>query len=428
MSNDEFEIFRSETDTENIGSSIRQDTSNNPQSSETVVLTFKPTVLIIDDDAIVRDALKLTFEKKYNIILCENGESGVENVNSNVFAVILDIKMEGQNGFDTFIEIKKINLYLPIVFLTAYQDIKSPFEIMNNYRPFGYVIKGAESKQLLDTIESAINYYMQISKNSFLVKALQSKNMVLTELRENLEAIVETRTVELTTTNKELQKEIEFRQSAEKEIKSLLLEKEIILKEVHHRIKNNMTTLQSLLSLQASTQKEPTAKIALNESVNHIQSMMILYDKLYQSANFEDISAKEYIPSLIEQILGNFPNHRSIKILTEIEDFILGTRELQPLGIIITELLSNIMKYAFKDVNKDRQISIELGTTKSTSAKQVFLIVADNGKGIEMSMSLENSKGFGFRLMHLLAKQLKGNLRFESSNGTKFILEFPFEN
>ena len=331
--------------------------------------------------------------------------------------------MEGKNGFETLTEIKKKNIYLPVIFLTAYQDLKDPLEILNEYRPFGYVIKGSEGKELQDTVESAVSYYDQINKNIFLVKALQSKNLALQDLRENLELMVNKRTQELTNANKELQKEIQVRLNAEKEIKALLVEKEIILKEVHHRIKNNMTTLKSILSLHAGMLEERAAQEALFEAESRIHSMMVLYDKLYQSVSFSEMSIKEYIQPLVEQIINNFPNHESVSLKINVQDFILDTKRLQPIGIIINELLTNIMKYAFLD-RLDGEILIEVGLRSNSETKKFFIVIHDNGNGLSDSVDFQNSSGFGLRLIELLAQQLNGTIHIERKNGVRFLLEF----
>ena len=147
--------------------------------------TTKPLILIVDDDANVREALKITLGKKYDLIVCASGNEAIEKVNLPFFAVILDIKMEGKNGFETFIEIKKKKLYIPIIFHSAYQDLKNPYEIMNEFRPFGYVVKGADSKKLLDTLEAAVDYYNQINQNSILVKELEKSEKKYRDLVEN---------------------------------------------------------------------------------------------------------------------------------------------------------------------------------------------------------------------------------------------------
>ncbi len=425
ITNDEFNVFRSKSENTKDVSDALGVIQNNLQliSKED---DSKPNILIIDDDFHVREALKIIFEKKYKVILCANGETGIENVSPSVFAVILDIKMEGKNGFETFSEIKKKNMYLPIIFLTAYQDIKDPLEIINSYRPFGYVIKGADSKQLLDTTESAVNYYQQINKNMFLVKALQSKNLLLQELRENLELKVNERTEELTNINKELQKEIGIRQKAEEAMSALLKEKEIILQEVHHRIKNNMLTLKSMFALQGGMLKEGYAKKALLEAEFRIQTMMVLYDKLYQSVSFEQMLVNEYIPPLVEQIIQNFPNYQSVTLSIKVDSFILDTKRLQTVGIIINELLTNIFKYAFVD-RVDEKIVVEVSLKSNSDPNTVLILVHDNGDSVSESVVLENSKGFGLRLIRLLTQQLKGTMQFEWVNGVRFTLEFKIK-
>lgn len=402
------------------------DTNNKSIQIENSVDKSKPTVMIIDDDIHVREALKFVFEKKFNLILCDSGESGINSLNPNVFAVILDIKMEGKNGFETFIEIKKKNIYIPIIFLTAYQDLKDPMEIMNDYRPFGYVIKGADTKLLHDTLESAVNYYSQINKNSFLIKAMQSKNLALQELREDLEKQVEERTHQLALTNNNLLQEIQVRKNAEIEISSLLKDKEIILKEVHHRIKNNMTTLKSILSLQSRTISDEIFKNIFKEMESRIDSMMVLYEKLYESDDFEVLSIKDYTETLLENIISNFPNNTSIRLDLKIQDFKLDAKRLQSLGMIFNEIITNSIKYSFEK-DKDKLISLEIKLIEgkvSNGKNTVYITISDNGTGLKQEIDLKNKSGFGFRLIELLSKQLMAELHIEQKNSLKYILEF----
>lgn len=182
---DEFAIFRKEISPENPMTEIESIHTINLEFNKVENSPAKPLILIVDDDANVREALKITLGKKYDLILCANGNEAIEKVNLPFFAVILDIKMEGKNGFETFIEIKKKKLYLPIIFHSAYQDLKDPYEIINDYRPFGYVVKEGESKKLLDTIESAVDYFFQINRNATLVKELEKSEKQYRDLVEN---------------------------------------------------------------------------------------------------------------------------------------------------------------------------------------------------------------------------------------------------
>jgi two-component sensor histidine kinase len=175
-------------------------------------------------------------------------------------------------------------------------------------------------------------------------------------------------------------------------IKTLLEEKELMLKEVHHRIKNNMNTIYGLLILQAGTVKEVSAKTALEEAGNRVQSMMLLYEKIYSATDYREISVALHLPALIDEILANFPDSESVKVEKFIENFVLEIRYLLPLGIILNELLTNIMKYAFTG---HENVIITISVSRENG--QVTLVVGDNGNGIPESIDFENTTGFGLR-------------------------------
>jgi PAS domain S-box-containing protein len=213
--------------------------------------------------------------------------------------------------------------------------------------------------------------------------------------------------------------DITERKENELKIHSLLAEKELLLKEVHHRIKNNMNTIGGLLLLQANTTKEQAVIMALSDARNRIQSMSVLYDKLYCAPDYTELSIKNYLTSLIDEIIANFPNNQIVKVEKNIQDFVLDIKRLQTLGIIINELLTNIMKYAF--LGKEHgQITISATYTDS----HVTISVQDDGVGIPESVSVENSSGFGLQLVNALAQQLNGSVRIERGDGTKVVLEF----
>jgi len=202
-------------------------------------------------------------------------------------------------------------------------------------------------------------------------------------------------------------------------IQRLLAEKELILKEVHHRIKNNMNTVHSLLSLQAGFLEDPLAITALQDTICRVDSMVVLYDKLYSSHNFQDISVLTYLPSLIDEIIANFQGSESVRVEKKIDDFILSVKTLQPLGIIINELLTNIMKYAF--TGRDNNV---INVSATLSGENVCIIISDNGKGIPESITFETTTGFGMQLVSMLARQIGGSVKIERGEGTKFIIEF----
>lgn len=220
--------------------------------------------------------------------------------------------------------------------------------------------------------------------------------------------------------NREKEREIVERKEAEKRVKLLLDEKEILLKEVHHRIKNNMTTIRNLLSFQAKNANDPHVQTILNDAVSRLHSMGVLYDKLYKSENLQKMPVKEYLPSLVEEIVGVFPNCDKIRVHTDIEDFELDVDLLSPLGIIVTELITNAMKYAFPDEN-DGDINVSLKKTKG----EYCLTISNDGKELPPDFTINQSTGFGLRLVSLLTGQLNGTFGFDKNNGTNFIIRFP---
>jgi PAS domain S-box-containing protein len=209
------------------------------------------------------------------------------------------------------------------------------------------------------------------------------------------------------------------RRKAEEEVKSLLAEKELLLREVHHRIKNNMNTMMNLISLQAKTMQDPKAVAALKDARSRLQSMGVLYDKLYRSESFREVPINDYLPALINEIIGMFPNRGMVKIETFIEDFSLGAEVISPLGIMINELVTNVMKHAL--IGRDDGL-IRISASKKSN--RATLIIEDNGAGIPESIDIATSTGFGLQLVGLLTEQLGGTIRLEREKGSRFILEF----
>jgi len=237
--------------------------------------------------------------------------------------------------------------------------------------------------------------------------------------RDHLEELVKERTEELEKANRSLHVEIVERRQAELTISSLLQQKEMLLKEVHHRIKNNMASMMSLLSLQIKDLDDPAAIASLQDAKSRLSSMGVMYDKLYRSENYREMSVREYLPPLIREIVDQFPNGEQTAIETDLADFSLSIRTIPPLGLIINELVTNAMKYAFKDRAKG-----VIRVRASSVEGRATIVFEDDGSGIPESMDVEKSGGFGLKLVSMLIEQLDGSIRIERNNGSRFILEF----
>ena len=207
---------------------------------------------------------------------------------------------------------------------------------------------------------------------------------------------------------------------ARNRIQTLLDEKELLLREVHHRIKNNMLTISSLLSLQARGLEGDRAAEALTEAQGRIRGMMMIYDRLYRSKDFRRISTAGYLGDLIRDVVAVCGESRRITIEEKIEEREMDSKILFPLGIIVNELLSNAYKYAFPDGRRGT-ISISLRQLDDGTMELVF---RDDGVGMREPSGPGESRGFGLNLVAMLTRQIKGQMENTGIDGTRYRIVF----
>lgn len=217
--------------------------------------------------------------------------------------------------------------------------------------------------------------------------------------------------------------DITERQHAETRIVKLLEEKDAILKEVHHRVKNNMSTMCSLLRLQADEHVNEETKGILQDAIGRLDSMEVLYDKLYRSENASSMSIKEYFTALVEEIVGLFPRKANISVETRFDDFMIDSRLLSSLGIVMNELITNSMKHAF--VGRSEGV---LSVSASRKNNRAVIVFEDDGIGLPETISFENSTGFGMQLMKILIEQIGGTIEARRGEGTRFQMECSLGN
>lgn len=209
------------------------------------------------------------------------------------------------------------------------------------------------------------------------------------------------------------------RRKADERIQTLLQEKELLLRETHHRIKNNLGVIKSLLNLQSGEQEDGTAREVLSDAAGRVQSMALLYDRLYQSDIHHELSLKKYLPPLIKEIIGVFHAPGPVKTNLSIEDIVLSAGKLSSIGIMINELITNSMKHAFPDA-RGGCISVTAGR----KGENVVITYSDNGPGLPDAVYFENSPTFGLQLVRLLAAQLGGTITVEKDKVTKYVITF----
>ncbi len=214
-------------------------------------------------------------------------------------------------------------------------------------------------------------------------------------------------------------RDITDRKAVEDRVKALLQEKELLLKETHHRIKNNMNAVYGILYMQSEDVDNPECSGILKDAASRVQSMTVLYDKLYRSADYEELGIADYLSLLVDEVSSIFDSASLVKFELNIDDFIISSKILSSLGIIINELITNSMKYAFKD-RADGVIRI----SASRESNDVTFIYSDNGVGLPDSQSFQNSAGFGMQLVDMMVKQIGGTAEINRDNGTGFIIRF----
>lgn len=198
---------------------------------------------------------------------------------------------------------------------------------------------------------------------------------------------------------------------ANKNLENLVNQKKILLKEVHHRVKNNLTTLKSLLFLQAKATSSEEAKLVLKECQLRIQSMALIHQSLYEDLENDDIDFNKFLQQLLESLESSFKiDDKKINVNIEKNNVILDVSIAVFLGLILNELVTNSYKYAFINQNEG-EINIKL----SNNNNQFVLIYSDNGCGLANGFD-ENNGGFGFKIIRILVQQIKGNLVYEYQN------------
>ncbi|MGE5340650.1 MAG: histidine kinase dimerization/phosphoacceptor domain -containing protein [Candidatus Omnitrophota bacterium] len=222
-----------------------------------------------------------------------------------------------------------------------------------------------------------------------------------------------------------INRDITQRKKAEQHIKKSLEEKEILLKEIHHRVKNNLQIILSLLDLQADKLENPEVIQVFQDSKNRIRSMALVHENLYQSGDLAHIDSYEYIQSVLDYFLatyGNLGDRISYKF--KIDSFLLNMDIAIPVGLILTELLSNAFKHAFIH-NKKGRLSVSFRLEQD---EKLVLCVQDNGVGLPDEKSLQEKKSLGLQLVTLLTRQVGGTFEVIRRGGTTFNVILPYSN
>ena len=202
-------------------------------------------------------------------------------------------------------------------------------------------------------------------------------------------------------------------------LQHLLDEKEWLLKEVHHRVKNNLHTIMSLLETQSSYLKDD-ALLAIQNSQHRVYAMSLIHQKLYQTENSSNINMSVYLPELLNYLRDSYDIRQRIRFVSDIEDIRLDISKAIPVGLILNEAVTNSVKYAFPE-NKSGEINIRM---ERLTKNKIRLSIADNGIGLPPNWDKVQKNSLGLKLMKGLTEDIRGKLLIENLNGTKVTVEF----
>jgi PAS domain S-box-containing protein len=215
-------------------------------------------------------------------------------------------------------------------------------------------------------------------------------------------------------------RDITERRHLQDTVAASLREKEILLKEIHHRVKNNMQVISSLLSLQAKQVRDPRGRELLRESQNRVMSIALVHEKLYQSESLARINFSGYIRNVGENLFQSYGiQNKRICLTITADEIFLPVNKAIPLGLILNELFSNALKYAFPD---NRSGTISIGFTRA--GEKCLLVFRDDGIGLPAGIDLDCSETLGLQLVSSLTQQIQGRITLDREGGTGFTIEF----
>jgi PAS domain S-box-containing protein len=229
-------------------------------------------------------------------------------------------------------------------------------------------------------------------------------------------------------TEEQLKKTVTELTARENELRGALAEKEMLLSEIHHRVKNNLTTFISLISLEGSHEESPAWQALKNDLQNRARSMAIVHETVYQTKKYSQVDMDIYLTNLEHQIAGTFPGSERICTTINADGMTLDIARATPCGLIITELITNSLKHAFPrsfNCKISRRESCRIGIVMTKTDDHYQLKVFDNGIGLPEKINYKTARSLGLKLVNILAQhQLRATIRIKRDKGTEFLIRF----
>ena len=413
------------------------------------------SILIVDDNptnlSVIVDYLE---NFSLTVLVSQDGESSLKRAKyAKPSLILMDILMTGIDGYETCRRLKSEpeTQDIPVIFMTALSSIENKVKGFD-VGAVDFIIKPIQPEEVLARIKLHLQLrYMtkaQTIQNEILIAEIEQRKSIqarlsqinqkleqevservaaqqsLKKLNENLEHMVAKRTLLLAQSNHQLKSEILERQQAEKQLTSSLKEKEVLLKEIYHRVKNNLLVVSSLLELQSNYVEDPKIIKMLKNSQARIHSMALVHEQLYGSHNLQEIDLSVYIKALLSKIFDSHSHQeKSIKLVVDAEKINLNLETAHACGLIINELVTNALEHAFNN----RETGVIWLELKRQANATIVLSIRDDGAGLPQDFNIYQTKSLGLRLVRILTKQLEGEIKIGSDHfnqGACFTMTF----
>lgn len=350
------------------------------------------SILIADDNPANLQVLsKLLEQSGFQVFVAKNGTSVCDKaVLIQPDIILLDVRMPGIDGFEVCKRLKQESntKNIPVIFLSALDQTSD--------KVTGFQVGGAD----------------------YITKPFHREE-VLARIQHQLS--IQSANSEIRTLNVKLKEQIENQAAYLEMVRLALAEKDVLLQEVHHRVKNNLQVVSSILRLQASGVTDPTALDAFNDSQARIDTIAMIHHLLYGTKSFAYVNFNEFLPQLCKALLEVYGKTDKVSVHIDANNFFLGIDQAIPCSLIINELFTNALKYAFDDHTKG-EVFVSLARQEMGLCS---LVVEDSGTKFPTSkIDVLNPTTLGLKLVKILTRQLQGQLQFDQVPRTRFLITF----